>query len=295
MNAAADIELNVTEIQRFCMHDGPGVRTVVFLKGCPLRCAWCHNPETQDPSSELLFYSKKCIGCGICLSCKNSVHSFEDGKHMINRNKCTACGECASNCPPSALQISGRRMKIPDMISAVSRDIAFYGESGGVTLSGGEPLFRPGVVRLLCELKKAGLNTAVETCGYVSPDILQKAAPYVDTFLWDIKDTDPKRHEKYTGKSNALILSNLRLADSLHAKIRLRFILVNGVNATQKHYKASAEIYGSLSNPDLPEIIPYHAYGGVKSEFLGKEDLQKKDFIPTDEQINEFRKYLKIT
>ncbi len=292
MNSDAAVKLTVTEIQRYCMHDGPGVRTVVFLKGCPLRCLWCHNPEAQDPSPQLLFYNKKCVGCGMCRKCERGVHSFDGGGHVIDRRKCTACGKCEALCPASALQISGKRMSVSDIVGLCLRDAAFYGDTGGVTLSGGEPLFQPGAVALLRELKKAGLDTVLETCGYVKPDMIKKAVPLTDTFLWDIKDTDGLRHEKYTGKPNGLIISNLRLADSYHAKIRLRFILINGVNTDIKHYKACAELYRSLSNADTPEIIPYHAYGGVKSTFLGLPDSERRDFIPTEEQIKEFKKYL---
>ncbi len=292
MNSDAAVKLTVTEIQRYCMHDGPGVRTVVFLKGCPLRCLWCHNPEAQDPSPQLLFYNKKCVGCGICSSCKNGVHTFDNGVHNIDRSRCSACGVCEALCPASALQISGRRMSVSDIVGLCLRDAAFYGDTGGVTLSGGEPLLQSHAVTLLRALHASGFNTAVETCGHVSPDVIREAAPLVDTFLWDIKDTDSDRHEKYTGKPNGLIISNLRLADSYHAKIRLRFILVNGVNTDIKHYKACSELYGSLSNADTPEIIPYHAYGGVKSTFLGLPDGERRDFIPTEEQIKEFKKYL---
>ena len=293
MNPDANVKLTVTEIQRFCMHDGPGLRTTVFLKGCPLDCLWCHNPECKKTAPELLFYGKKCIGCGACAVCPRGVHTFKDS-HTIDRTKCIACGICADSCPAGALQIAGRAMTIYGIVEAVTRDEAFYGEHGGVTLSGGEPLMQPGAVLLLRALKASGFNTAVETCGYVSPDVIKKAVPLVDTFLWDIKDTDSNRHEKYTGKPNDLILSNLHLADSLHAKIRLRFILVNGVNTDEKHYKACAELYRALSNPDKPEVIPYHAYGGVKSTFLGLSDGERKDLIPTDEQVNEFKAYLNI-
>ena len=293
MNSDATVKLTVTEIQRFCMHDGPGLRTTVFLKGCPLDCVWCHNPECKKPAPELLFYQKKCIGCGACSVCPRGAHTFTD-KHEIDRSKCAACGICVKACPAGALQIAGRTMTVNEIVEAVVRDAAFYGDNGGVTLSGGEPLFQPGAVTLLRSLKEAGLNTAVETCGYVSPDVIKNAVPLVDTFLWDIKDTDSDRHEKYTGKPNGLIISNLRLADSYHAKIRLRFILVNGVNTDESHYRACAELYGSLSNPDKPEVIPYHAYGGVKSTFLGLPDGERKDFIPTDEQINKFKNILKI-
>ena len=159
---STDIKLKVTEIQRFCMHDGPGVRTTVFLKGCPLRCAWCHNPETQKVASELLFYQNKCIYCGSCVSdCSSSVHSVEK-EHLIDRERCRLCSLCADNCPTGALKICGDDMSIEDILAIVEKDRSFYGEQGGITLSGGEPFTRRvATVELLKECKARGLSTAV--------------------------------------------------------------------------------------------------------------------------------------
>jgi len=199
--------LKVTEIQRFCMHDGPGVRTTVFLKGCPLRCAWCHNPETQNKNSEMLLYNSKCIGCGSCIdSCKNNLHRIEK-QHIIDRERCSLCGKCVEACPACALEICGKDMSIEEILSVVEKDRAFYGAFGGITLSGGEPFMqREKTVALLAACKARGLSTAVETCGYADTDILLSALPYVDLFLWDIKDTDNQRHKQYTGVYNDVIL-----------------------------------------------------------------------------------------
>ena len=166
------------------MHDGPGIRTTVFLKGCPMRCAWCHNPETQKAVKELLFYDKKCIGCRACEAvCPNKVHLFDEA-HALERKKCTVCENCAKACPTGALEICGKEMSVSEIVSVVERDRAFYGENGGVTLSGGEPLMQAeAVVKLLAECKKRGISTAVETCGYVDEEILVKAAKYIDTVL----------------------------------------------------------------------------------------------------------------
>ena len=163
--------LKVTEIQRFCMHDGPGIRTTVFFKGCPLRCAWCHNPETQKTAPELLYYPSKCIGCAVCAAtCQNGVHRVGEG-HTLLRENCTACGVCAENCPTAALSPAGRDMTVEEILSEVARDRAFYGESGGVTLSGGEPfLFGEKILSLIRALHKEGLSVAAETCGYADPD-----------------------------------------------------------------------------------------------------------------------------
>lgn len=281
-----DKKLKVTEIQRFCMHDGPGVRTTVFLKGCPLNCEWCHNPETKKSSSELLLYLNKCLGCASCVTvCKRNAHSINDS-HYIDRQKCVACGECATDCPTGAVEISGKDMSVDEIISVAKKDIAFYGKVGGVTLSGGEPLFyKDRAIELLSACKNTGLSTAVETCGYIDSEIIKKAVPFVDIFLWDIKDTDSERHKKYTGVNNELILSNLKLADDLGAKIRLRCILVNGVNTDDAHYESLAKIALSLKNLDGVEFIPYHAYGGTKATFIGGKDNGNKDYIPSKEQI----------
>ena len=149
MNAENGITLKVAEIQRFCMRDGPGTRTTVFLKGCPLNCVWCHNPEMKKYESELLYCEKKCITCRICEKCENKAHIFEENRHILNREKCVSCGKCAENCPTSALRICGSDMSIDDIVREVKKDAAFYGKNGGVTLSGGEPFAQAGVTELL--------------------------------------------------------------------------------------------------------------------------------------------------
>ena len=289
-----DIKLKITEIQRFCMHDGDGIRTTVFLKGCPLRCEWCHNPETQMPSSELLFYKNKCIACNSCAQiCASGAHSIGD-THAIDRNACVCCFACADTCPTSALQTCGEDMTVDEILAVVSKDSAFYQGSGGITLSGGEPFAqREKTVELLRAAKAKGFSVAVETCGYADSNIVRASLPYVDTFLWDIKDTDDTRHKLYTGVSNKLILDNLSLADGLGAKIRLRCILVNGVNTDSEHYRNLALIASSLKNLDRVEIIPYHAYGGTKSEFIGADNNGRAEWIPTEEQINDLKTVLK--
>lgn len=290
-----DKTLRVTEIQRFCMHDGPGVRTTVFLKGCPLRCAWCHNPETQKRNAQLLFYPNKCIGCNGCVTvCEQGVHDIAQ-THMLSREKCRLCFACASICPTAALEPCGREMSIAEILSAVKKDEAFYGDQGGVTLSGGEPLAQgETAVELLKACKEHRLSTAVETCGYVDPAMIRAAVPYVDLFLWDIKDTDSPRHRQYTGVANEKILKNLSIANSLGAKIRLRCILVNGVNTDRKHYEALAQIAQEIRNFDCLEILPYHAYGGTKSTFLGLADSGRTEWIPTEQQIQEAKTVLHL-
>lgn len=292
MKNEKNLVLTVSEIQRFCMHDGPGIRTTVFLKGCPLRCAWCHNPETQNHRPELLFYPTRCIGCGACLACPENVHLIGEG-HVLNRTACRACGKCANACPTEALELCGTCYTVDELIPILEKDDAFFGDTGGVTLSGGEPLLQDAAtVALLRACKERGLSTALETCGHVNEDTLREVIPYTDLFLWDIKDTDPVRHKQYTGADNRIILQNLLLADALGAKTRLRCILVNGVNTDTAHYHALADLVGRLAHCEGVEWIPYHAYGGTKATFLGEADNGRADWIPTEEQVSEARDLL---
>ncbi len=284
--------MRVAEIQRFCMHDGPGVRTTVFLKGCPLRCAWCHNPETQNSTKELLYYQNKCIRCGVCASCCQKVHEFSTF-HILNRNLCMACGECATKCPTCALEIIGKDYTTQELFEIIEKDRAFYGQNGGVTISGGEPFMQCNETFALLKLcKENGIHTTIDTCGYFNSDILEQAVSLTDLFLWDIKDTDSQRHKKYTGVTNEQIINNLILADSMGAKTRIRCILVNGVNTNEQHYANVFNLVSKLKNCEGVEFIPYHAFGGGKSEALGKGNSGNNSWIPSKSQIVEAKNYL---
>jgi len=280
------ITLPVTEIQRFCMHDGPGVRTTVFLKGCPLRCEWCHNPEAQRAEQEILFDEKKCILCFACASvCERGCHAA-GSQHSFNRANCSLCESCVGVCPTRALSAARRNMTLAEILGVIKKDLAFYGGKGGMTLSGGEPLIHgEPVCELLRLCKKLGISTAVETCGYFKSEILQKAVKYTDIFLWDVKDTNSERHRRYTGVTNEKILENLFLADRMGAKTRLRCILVKGINTDVMHYTKIADVALSLENCEGVEFIPYHAYGGSKMLLLGRADNGNTDFIPLDADI----------
>ncbi len=228
------MKLPVVEIQRFCMHDGPGIRTTVFIKGCPLRCKWCHNPETHKKENEIYYSPSKCIRCGNCNICKNGAHQFTTGKHVFDRDRCLMSEDCVGVCPTKALESVSQEMGIDEIIYEVLRDVAFYGKEGGLTISGGEPMAYPKeTIALLKAAKENNLNTAVETCGYFDKAFLPTLCQYTDTLLWDFKDSDKERHIEYTGVSNERIIENLLLADSLKANIELRCILVNTVNFTK--------------------------------------------------------------
>ena len=286
-----EIKLTVTEIQRFCMHDGPGLRTTVFLKGCPLNCAWCHNPETKTGRSELLLYPGKCIGCRLCEErCPQGLHSFAS-HHTVDREKCMACGICADVCPTGAIDVCGKKYTVAQIVDAIKRDLVFYGEHGGVTLSGGEPFAQgKAAVELLKACKAVGISTAVETCGFTAFEYLAEAVPYIDLFLWDVKDTEDERHRKYVGVSNMLILENLKAVDMLGAKTRFRCILVNGVNTEEQHYRSLARLASSLRHFDGVDFLPYHAFGGAKAVALGLSDNGNKAWIPTKEEIDRAKK-----
>jgi pyruvate formate lyase activating enzyme len=192
------------------------------------------------------------------------------------------------------MELCGKAYTVEEILSVVKKDRPFYGEKGGVTLSGGEALLqKEGATALLRACKEQGISTAVETCGYFDPGVLSAVIPYTDLFLWDLKDTNDERHLQYTGVSNERILSNLRLADSMGARIRLRCILVNGVNTDAGHYRKIAEIASTLSNFDGVEFLSYHAFGGSKATFLGLEDNGRNDWIPTEEQVNEAKDVLR--
>ena len=282
--------LLVTEIQRFCMHDGPGIRTTVFLKGCPLRCAWCHNPETQKRTPELLFTVGRCIGCGACAAvCPAGAHALAE-THGIDRTRCIACGRCAEVCPSRALEISGREMTVEEILAAVERDRAFYGAEGGITLSGGEPLLAgEGAVALLRACRERGIPTAVETAGAFDLALIPALLPLVDLFLFDVKDTDDARHRTYVGASNVPILANLRRLSEGGARIRMRCILVAGVNTDEAHATALTRLARSLPSLVGVELLSYHAYGGSKATLLGFPDNGRMDWIPDEETVHAFR------
>lgn len=260
----------VFNIQRFCVSDGPGIRTTVFLKGCMLNCLWCHNPESKSPAPVLSLAKQLCTGCGECIRvCR--CHSFADGMHVINRSACTACGECTQVCG-GALEILGREMTAEEVLAEVMRDEPFYRSSGGgLTVSGGDPLYHPAFTLQLLQLaKENGLHTCIETSGFTRWEQLEAIIPYTDLFLWDVKETHSALHRQFTGVDNALILDNLRRLDGLGAQTVLRCPLIPGFNDRTEHLHAIAALANTLNHVQRIDVEPYHPLGLGKSEAIGQ-------------------------
>lgn len=262
----------ISKIQRFCINDGPGIRTVVFLKGCPLACKWCCNPETQRPEPELVHNRHVCIGCGSCVAaCPRNLVTMTAEGPAVDFAACDACGLCARACPTTAMQICGQCLGVEELFDALLKDLAFFEISGGgVTLSGGEALARPDFAAALLErLKSMGVHTAVETCGAVPWDVLARISPLTDLYLYDIKQLDPNRHESGTGVDNAQILANLdRLVHSA-LRVIVRFPLIPGYNDEPDHLRAVARLVRELGIEEL-HLLPYHRLGVAKYAGLGR-------------------------
>lgn len=287
---------SIFNIQKFCINDGPGIRTTVFVKGCPLNCAWCHNPESKSTKPELLYSENKCIGCGACaVACKEGAQVFENGTHSIDRERCIACGACADVCPTGALEISGYEKRVEDAIAEVMKDKIFYDNSGGgMTVSGGEPMAQFNYTKSLLTLaKEKGLNTAIETCGFAPTERYAEILPLVDLFLFDWKITNPQLHKQYTDVDNALIEKNLRYISDNGGKIVLRCPIIPTVNDTEEHFSGIARLANELEGVLSVDIEPYHPLGIGKAERLGKEVAFRELGIPEKETVDAWIKAVK--
>ncbi|MCQ2446767.1 MAG: glycyl-radical enzyme activating protein, partial [Clostridia bacterium] len=263
----------ITDIKRFAVHDGDGIRTTVFFKGCPLKCVWCHNPESLSARPVMGYYRHKCLSCGVCTEvCPNGAHQLTADGHAFDRSLCAFCGKCVEECPGEALSLYGKRVTEEELLPLLLEDRAFYKNSGGgVTLSGGECLLQADFcASLLGMLKSEGISTAVDTCGFVPRGNLEKVLPYTDVFLYDMKALDPAVHEWCTGQDNALILENLRYLDFRGAKIEVRIPYVPGMNDGET--ENIAIFLATLKNLTKVRVLPYHNFAASKYQALDMEN-----------------------
>ena len=269
---AGDIPL-VLSITRMTIHNGPGIRTLILLKGCPLHCVWCSTPESQKPEREIGIYPARCIRCGQCMEvCPTNAITMAKGKPVIKRTRCNTCGDCVQICAPKAIEVLGHPMTIEQLVAEARKDeIIFKHSHGGVTISGGEPLYNAAfALKLLRAFKQQRINTGVDTCGYVPWSNLEPTLPYVDFFLWDIKHMDPKKHEEYTGVSNELILQNAQSISERKVPIFIRVPVIPGYNDSKENLKAICEFSKQLSSVVEIDIMPLHHLGKARYESLNR-------------------------
>jgi glycyl-radical enzyme activating protein len=294
----------IFDIQRFSVHDGPGIRTAVFLKGCPLRCVWCHNPEGMDAAPLVSFLPEKCLACGECVrACAHEAHRLEGSHvaghpvvHLYNRDACETCGTCIRTCDTGALEFVGRPMSVEDVMKEVSQDKAFYASSGGgMTLSGGEPLAQIDfTVALLRAAKEQGIHRCLETSGFASWERFRPLLPLVDLFLFDCKETDPQRHKAFTGQSNQLILENLWRLHEAGARVQLQCPIIPGFNERKDHFTGIAALAQSLPRLDGVQLLPYHPLGESKLQRFGLSPLANVPHHPMDPaQIDHWANWLR--
>jgi pyruvate formate lyase activating enzyme len=258
------IKGTVFDIRKYSIHDGPGIRTTVFFKGCPLSCWWCHNPEGQAPAVEVIFRESRCIQCGACLEvCDQAAISWSGDGPITDRTRCLRCGVCAAACYAGARECVGRELTVPQVMAEIERDLIFYDESGGgVTISGGEPLSQPDFALALLETcKEQGIHTAVDTCGFVTREVFDRIREFVDLFMYDLKLMDEAGHRMFTGASNELIVRNLQELSERGHRIVLRVPVVPGVNDDDESMRQIGAFAASLPHVDGVDLLPYHHMG----------------------------------
>jgi len=265
----------IFDIKKYAINDGPGIRTTIFFKGCPLSCVWCHNPESQSAEKQKMHTKSKCIACQICVvSCEENAIIFDIEKGIVtDYDKCTSCGKCEEVCPTGASEISGYEMSVPQLMKEIKKDTLIMDKSeGGVTFSGGEVLMHTEMLlELLKECKKEGIHTCVDTSGYGSSESLIEISKYTDLFLYDLKHMNSEKHLEGTGVKNELILKNLRSLSDTKSKIQIRIPLIEAYNDDEKNISATIDFLKSLNRSDIEvSILPYHNLASKKHSKLGE-------------------------
>jgi pyruvate formate lyase activating enzyme len=279
----------VFDIKKFSIHDGPGIRTTVFLKGCPLHCSWCHNPEGISPSSEIQYWDKRCIGCQECVeACEHQAIAFVDEQRVHYPDLCQGCGACAQACPAEAIELIGSIMTVSEVIEAIEKDVIYYDQSGGgASFSGGEPLLQTEFLRaVLKACKDHDIHTVVDTSGYVSFNNFSKIRPLVDLFLYDIKLMDTDRHIQYTGVPNQLILENMRELVKTGAQVTARIPIIPWINDDMDNIRQTGEFLRSLGSLQEVNLLPYHRAATHKYQRLGSNYLLPEVLPPSDSQMS---------
>ncbi|MDO9534925.1 MAG: glycyl-radical enzyme activating protein [Bacillota bacterium] len=294
MTNLSAVEGMIFNVQHYCIHDGPGIRTTVFMKGCPLRCLWCQNPESHSMCHQIFFTAEKCAGCGKCIpACPIGAIHIQDGKAVTNRNLCQSCGVCTTVCLHEARNMMGTRVSAGEVFNKIEQDKIFYEESGGgATLSGGEPLFQSEFAASVLSLcKKAGIHTALETSGYARWDILQLVLPYVDLLLFDLKHMDPSEHQKCTGVSNELIKDNvIRIYHQQKKPVIIRIPVIPGYNDSLENIEATAEFVACKLGASVPvNLLPFHRLGESKNERMGVQGLLFNSIPPSEQHLKELK------
>ena len=285
-----EIDGLVFDIKKYAIHDGPGIRTTVFFKGCPLNCLWCHNPESRQDRAELGFRKNRCIGCGQCAeACPREAISLVENHPVTDVEKCVLCGRCVDVCIAGAREIIGHRMTVSEVMAEVERDVIFYDQSGGgVTFSGGEPLMQPDfLVALLNRCRELNIHTAVDTSCYAEPDVIKSVAEKTDLFLCDIKHIDNEMHERFTGVGNKLILDNIKLISQAGKKIVIRVPVIPGFNDDPANIEATGEFAASIAGVGRIDLLPFNRGGIEKSARLTRETNSMQIETPDDDKMSE--------